>query len=48
MEVLFNAPDDDVRIDGKNSDERCTRFAEKNVDSIQELQNAFRITRIEA
>ena len=48
MEVLFNAPDDDVRIDGKNCDERCTRFAEKNVDSIQELQNALRITRIQA
>ena len=46
MQILFYSPDDDVRVDGKNGDERRSRFAEENVDRIQKLQNALRITRV--
>ena len=47
MEILFDTADDDVRIDGENSNEGGARLAKENVDRVQELQDALRIARIQ-
>ena len=48
MQVLFNAPDDDVRVDGKDRDKGRAGFAEEDIDSVEQLKYALGIARVQA
>ena len=48
MQILLDASDDDMRIDGQHGDEGSSAFAEEDVDCIEQLQNPLGIARVQS